>query len=74
MERLKQKLEELDETIFSLEDKIGLSNGTQRDSLKEQTRLLKESRAREAGTLAIAQKAASRLDQAIQHLEGILRH
>lgn len=74
MEQLKQKLEELDEAIFALEDKIGVSNGTQQESLKEQARLLKESRSREASTIAVAQKIAGRLDQAIQHVEGILRH
>jgi hypothetical protein len=73
MERLKQTLEALDEAIFTLEDRIGLNISTQRETGKKNTELLKESRAREAGVLATAQKVAARLDQAIEHVERVLR-
>ena len=73
MERLKQNLEALDEAIFVLEDRVGLSHNVQREAGKKHADLLKESRTREAGVLAAAQKIASRLDQAIEHVERVLR-
>jgi hypothetical protein len=73
MERLKQNLEALDEAIFVLEDRIGLNHSAQRDAEKKQTDILKESRAREANVLAVAQKVAARLDQTIEHVERVLR-
>lgn len=74
MQRLKQKLEELDEAIFALEDKIGLDTASRRDAAKKQADTVRQSRAREADVLAIAQKVAARLDQTIDHVESILRH
>lgn len=74
MERLKKELEALDEALFVLEDKIGLDGGERRELLKKQAEALKLSRAREANVMAVAQKVASRLDQAIQHVEHIIRH
>jgi hypothetical protein len=73
MERLKQNLEALDEAIFLLEDRIGLGFAAQRETAKKHTDLLKESRSREAGVLATAQKVAARLDQTIEHVERVLR-
>lgn len=73
MERLKYSLEELDEAISDLEDKIGLDNGARQNSLKKHMELLKQSRAREANVLAVAQKVAARLDHAIHHVEQVLR-
>lgn len=73
MERLKNSLEDLDETISELEDKIGLDNGERQNALKKQADLLKQTRTREASVLAVAQKVASRLDQAIHHVEQVLR-
>ncbi|MDP9127337.1 MAG: hypothetical protein M3N08_03620 [Pseudomonadota bacterium] len=73
MDRLKNKLEALDEAIFALEDKVGLSHSSQQEATKKQIEQLKESRAREAKVLAAAQKVASRLDQTIEHLENALR-
>lgn len=73
MDRLKQNLEALDEAIFALEDRIGLTHISQRESSKKQIDLLKESRTREARVLATAQKVAARLDQTIEHLESALR-
>ena len=73
MERLKSSLEDLDETISELEDKIGLTAGAQQDSLRKQGELLRQARTREATVLATAQKVAARLDQTINHVEQILR-
>ncbi len=74
MERLKNAMEALDETIFDLEHKVGLQKSTYRDTFKKQSELFKEIRAREANMMAVTQKVASRLDQAISHVENILRH
>lgn len=73
MERLKDSLEALDEVITELAEKIGLDSGERQAFLKKQTDLLKQSRAREANVLAVAQKVAARLDQAIEHVEHVLR-
>ena len=73
MQRLKQKLEELDEILFTLEDKVGLDTSTRRDTNKKQSEIFKQIRTREAGALALVQKVASRLDQTIDHVENILR-
>jgi len=69
MERLKQSLEAFDDVVFKLED----SQVAQREALKKHADLLKESRSREANVLATAQKLATRLDQAIEHVERVLR-
>ena len=74
MEQLKDALETLDETISDLEDKIGIDNSKRQLSLKNQIEMLKMSRTREANAMAVAQKVASRLDDAINHVENILRH
>jgi len=73
MERLKDTLEDLDEAISELEDKIGLTQGVAQESMKKQAEMLKQSRTREAAVLATAQKVAARLDQTIHHVERILR-
>jgi vacuolar-type H+-ATPase subunit F/Vma7 len=74
MQRLKQKLEELDEVLFALEDKVGLDSKNRTEASKKYNELLKQLRAREAGIMAVAQKVASRLDQTIEHVENIVRH
>ncbi len=74
MERLKQKLEDLDEAIFALEDKIGLDTSARREAAKKQAEIVKQTRTREAGVLGVAQKVAARLDETIDHVENILRH
>lgn len=74
MERLKNALEALDETVFDLEHKVGIEKSSYRDTLKKQSELVKQIRSREANILAAAQKVASRLDQAIDNVERILRH
>lgn len=74
MQRLRQKLEELDQVLFDLEDKVGLDSGTRRAAAKKQTEIMKQVRAREANVLAVAQKVAARLDQTIHHVERIVRH
>jgi len=74
MQRLRQVLEQLDEDISDLEDKIGLDTTSRHENHKKQSDLLKLSRTREANVLAIAQKVASRLDQTIEHVESILKH
>jgi len=73
MERLKQALEDLDEAIFALEDKIALDAANRRETVKRQADIFKQSRAREAEVLATTQKVAARLDHTIEHVERILR-
>jgi hypothetical protein len=74
MQRLKQMLEELDETIFTLEDKIGLDVSNRRETHKKQTEILKQIRTRETQVIGVAQKVAARLDQTIDRVESILRN
>ncbi|MBV8060907.1 MAG: hypothetical protein JO126_05380 [Alphaproteobacteria bacterium] len=74
MDRLKNALEALDEAISDLEEQVGIDNRARREAAQKQNELLKLSRSREAQVLATAQKVASRLDQAIGSVEGILRH
>ena len=74
MERLKQALEDLDEAIFALEDKLALDATNRRDTLKRQSDITKQSRLREVEVMAITQKVAARLDSTIEHVERILRH
>ncbi|HEU0118417.1 MAG TPA: hypothetical protein VFR09_07260 [Alphaproteobacteria bacterium] len=74
MQRLKQKLEELDEAIFALEDKIGLDTSSRRETSKKQNEILKQIRTREATVLGTAQKVAARLDKAIENVENVLRN
>ena len=73
MKRLKVALEKLDETISDLEDKVGLDAAGRAESQKKLNDIIKQGRAREAGTLAITQKVALRLDQTIDHVEKILK-
>ena len=73
MQRLKTALEELDDMITALEERIGLDASSRRDSLKKQDEQIKQSRAREAQVVAIAQKVAARLDKTIEHVETVLR-
>ena len=73
MKRLKTALEDLDEEISVLQDKIGLDNGTRVETAKKQADLIKQTRTREATVLAVAQKVATRLEQTIQHVEQVLR-
>ncbi|MDE1900749.1 MAG: hypothetical protein KGI37_03765 [Alphaproteobacteria bacterium] len=74
MERLKQALEDLDEAIFALEDRVALDATQQREAAKRQGEIVKQSRAREVEVLAVTQKVAARLDQTIEHVERIIRH
>ncbi|HAX91463.1 MAG TPA: hypothetical protein DCY07_04550 [Rhodospirillaceae bacterium] len=73
MKRLKVALEKLDETISDLEDKVGLDAAGRAESHKKLNDIIKQGRSREAGTLAITQKVALRLDQTIDHVEKILK-
>ena len=72
MQRLKNALEALDEALYVLDDQVGMDRGLRQENFKKQMDLLKQVRAREANILAVAQKVASRLDQTIEHVEGIL--
>ena len=74
MDQLRNALEWLDEGISDLEDKVGLTTAKTKAAEKKQADLLKATRAREAGVLAVAQKVAARLDETIEHVEHILRH
>ncbi len=73
MQRLKAALENLDEMITALEDKVLHDVETRRDYQKKQNEMLKVSRNREANIMAVAQKVATRLDQSITHVEHVLR-
>jgi len=74
MQRLKAALENLDEAISSLEDQIASETAARREAKKKDGEILRISRAREAGVLAVAQKVAQRLDQTITHVESIVRN
>ncbi|MGE3623220.1 MAG: hypothetical protein AB7H77_05040 [Bdellovibrionales bacterium] len=73
MKRLKNALENLDEQISALEDRVGVDNSMRQGILKKNAEQLKQSQRREASVLAVAQKVATRLDQAIEHVEKVLR-
>ena len=73
MNRLKAALEKLDETISLLEDKVGVDAGARAEAQRKHTEWMKQSRAREAAVLAVAQKVALRLDQTIEHVEKVLK-
>jgi hypothetical protein len=73
MQRLKSALEQLDEEISLLEDKIGVSREAQQDARRRYDDMLKQSKGREAAVLAVAQKVASRLDRTIAQVEQVLR-
>lgn len=74
MERLKQALEDLDEAIFALEDKVALVAADRSETLKRQNDIFKKSREREVEILATTQKVAARLDHTIEHVERILHN
>jgi len=74
MDRLKQALEELDEAIFALEDRLTVEASNLREASKRQGEIVKQSRLREVEVLAVTQKVAARLDHTIEHVERILRH
>ena len=72
MERLKQALEDLDEALFALEDRLSADAANRRDTVKRQADITKQSRLREVEVIAITQKVAARLDGTIEHVERIL--
>lgn len=72
MHRLKNALETLDEALYVLDDQVGIDRGMRQENVKKQLEQIKHARAREASILAVAQKVALRLDQTIEHVEGIL--
>jgi hypothetical protein len=74
MERLKQALEDLDEALFALEDKFALDTTNRRETARRQADASKQSHGREVEVLAMTQKVATRLDQAIEHVERIISH
>lgn len=73
MQRLKSALEQLDEEISVLEDRIGISRDAQMEARRRYEDMLKQSKGREAAVLAVAQKVASRLDRTIAQVEQVLR-
>ena len=73
MQRLKSALEQLDEEISVLEDRIGVSRDAQQEARRRYEDMLKQSKGREAAVLAVAQKVASRLDRTIAQVEQVLR-
>lgn len=74
MERLKQALEELDEALFTLEDRLAFEASNRREGQKRQNDVFKQARQREVEILATTQKVAARLDHTIEHVERILRN
>ncbi|MDD2325749.1 MAG: hypothetical protein PHW63_07100 [Alphaproteobacteria bacterium] len=73
MQRLKNALEELDEAISGLEDKVGIAMVDRTEAQKKMADILRQSKVREATIVAAAQKVALRLDQSIDHVEKILK-
>lgn len=73
MERLKAALEDLDEAISVLEDKVGVDKDIRRTNQRRMNEMIKTSRVREANALAVTQKVAARLDHAIERVELLLR-
>lgn len=73
MKRLKAALEQLDEAISTLEDKVGADLSTRAESQRKIADILKQGKAREAGLMAVTQKVALRLDQTIEQVEKILK-
>jgi len=73
MERLKAALEELDETITYIEEKVGVDAEKRAQSQKKIADILKQGKAREAAIMGTAQKVALRLDQTIEQVEKILK-
>lgn len=73
MEQLKVALEQLDETITDLEDRVGIDAANKAEGQKKMAELIKQSKTREAKVMATAQKVALRLDQTIEHVEKILK-
>ncbi len=74
MKRLMQAMEELDEAIFALEDKVSLDASNRREKAKRQAEIAKQAHIREVEVLGMTQKVAARLDHTIEHVERILRH
>ncbi|MCL2468660.1 MAG: hypothetical protein FWF24_00285 [Alphaproteobacteria bacterium] len=73
MERLKTALEQLDETISDLEDRIGDVAVSRAESHKKLSDIMKQGRARETSIVAAAQKVALRLEQTIGRMEKVLK-
>ncbi|MEJ0061956.1 MAG: hypothetical protein WDO70_01800 [Alphaproteobacteria bacterium] len=73
MQRLQTSLTVLDRRIADLEQMLEVRQDNSRRQAQQQTDALKTSRAREANALALAQKIAARLDQAIERVEHVLR-
>lgn len=74
MQRLKNALEQLDEMITALEDRIGIDAAVRKEAQKKNEEQLKQSRARETQLLGAAQRVAARLDQTIEHVERVMRN
>jgi hypothetical protein len=73
MQRLQSSLAMLDQRIAELEQSLEVRQDNFRQHVAKQSEALKTSRAREANALALAQKIAARLDQAIERVEHVLR-
>jgi hypothetical protein len=73
MQRLPSALAALDQRIAELEENLLVRDDQYRDHVQRQQDALRHSRAREANALALAQKVAARLDQAIARVEHVLR-
>ncbi len=73
MQRLQSSLAMLDQRIAELEQTLEVRQDNFRQHVAKQGEALKISRVREANALALAQKIAARLDQAIERVEHVLR-
>ena len=73
MQRLPNALAALDEHISALEETLVVRQDNIRQQIQHQHDALRHSRAREANAVALAQKIAARLDQAIARVEHVLR-
>lgn len=73
MQKLRAALEHLHEDLEGLELAFGEGKAGLEESLSRQAEALKLSRGREAHAMALAQKVAARLDQAIARVERVLK-
>ncbi len=80
MNRLRRALEDLDDLISGLEDRLyaqktraARAAAEMAEAQKKQNEQIKMARAREASAIAASQKVAKRLDDTIEHVSRILQ-
>ncbi|MCL2474399.1 MAG: hypothetical protein FWF23_05840 [Alphaproteobacteria bacterium] len=74
MQKLKKALEELDEVLFSLEDKVALEVESYIGFRRRYDDMVRTIRQKEADFAATTKSISARLDNTIEHVERILRN